>query len=218
MLFVNISLQSRPVVYTRFIMQYVVVVIVVVTVVVVCVHYRLLLGFMSTTGFLSMWISNTATAAMMLPIAQAVLVELRQETQSVQNSAIAGEEGRTMSDSNIVASVRYRRRSYGGVGSGEGENFELHEDKDTGRIHCEDQAMESGDAEMSSTGDSLELCVRPCVSAAAGSTMCDKSFLRLAKSLVLGIAYAANIGGTGSLTGTGPNIVLAGLARYVCCS
>ena len=33
---------------------------------------RLMLGFMITTMFLSMWISNTATTAMMLPIVDAV--------------------------------------------------------------------------------------------------------------------------------------------------
>ena len=37
---------------------------------------RLILGFMAATGFLSMWISNTATAMMMVPIAAAVIVEL----------------------------------------------------------------------------------------------------------------------------------------------
>ncbi len=37
---------------------------------------RLILGFMAATGFLSMWISNTATAMMMLPIGLAVVGKL----------------------------------------------------------------------------------------------------------------------------------------------
>lgn len=39
---------------------------------------RLMLGFMLATAFLSMWISNTATAMMMLPIALAVIFKLRE--------------------------------------------------------------------------------------------------------------------------------------------
>ncbi|KAF2345756.1 Solute carrier family 13 [Trinorchestia longiramus] len=38
---------------------------------------RLMIGFMSTSAFLSMWISNTATTAMMVPIVHALLQTLR---------------------------------------------------------------------------------------------------------------------------------------------
>lgn len=36
-----------------------------------------MIGFMVVSAFLSMWISNTATTAMMLPIANAVLLQLK---------------------------------------------------------------------------------------------------------------------------------------------
>lgn len=38
----------------------------------------LMIGFMGTTAFLSMWISNSAATAMMLSIANAVLQQLRE--------------------------------------------------------------------------------------------------------------------------------------------
>lgn len=41
---------------------------------------RMLWGFMTATAFLSMWVSNTATAVMMLPVAIAVLGRLDRET------------------------------------------------------------------------------------------------------------------------------------------
>ena len=46
-------------------------------------------GMMLPTWFLSMWISNTATTAMMIPIANAVLVQLK-ETKDRENSDISG--------------------------------------------------------------------------------------------------------------------------------
>uniref|UniRef100_A0A0B7AQT9 Citrate transporter-like domain-containing protein n=1 Tax=Arion vulgaris TaxID=1028688 RepID=A0A0B7AQT9_9EUPU len=45
---------------------------------------RLMLGIMLTTAFLSMWISNTATSAMMMPITRALLIKLFSANKTTQ--------------------------------------------------------------------------------------------------------------------------------------
>jgi len=45
----------------------------------------IILGFMVATGFLSMWISNTATAVMMLPIGIAIITQLKDNPNTVEN-------------------------------------------------------------------------------------------------------------------------------------
>jgi len=45
-----------------------------------------MIGFMSTTAFLSMWISNTATTAMMMPIADAVLKHLKAAAEPAEDA------------------------------------------------------------------------------------------------------------------------------------
>ncbi len=51
---------------------------------------RVVLAFMLATGFISMWISNTATAVMMMPMAMAVLVLARQSRQDAAGKAGMG--------------------------------------------------------------------------------------------------------------------------------
>ena len=45
----------------------------------------IILGFMLATAFLSMWISNTATSVMMLPIGMAIVAQLRDNPNTVEN-------------------------------------------------------------------------------------------------------------------------------------
>jgi len=46
---------------------------------------RIILGFMCATAFLSMWISNTATAVMMLPIGMAIVSQLKDNPNTQEN-------------------------------------------------------------------------------------------------------------------------------------
>lgn len=86
----------------------------------------IILGFMVATAFLSMWISNTATAVMMLPIGIAIITQLKDNPNTVEN-----------------------------------EN------------------------------------------------------LKFGKALMLSIAYSASIGGIGTLIGTPPNLIFAGIVEQI---
>lgn len=53
---------------------------------------RLILGMMVTTAFLSMWLSNTASTAMMLPIASAILKSLFGQKEARKDLSWESEE------------------------------------------------------------------------------------------------------------------------------
>ncbi len=46
---------------------------------------KIILGFMLATAFMSMWISNTATTVMMLPIGLAIILQLRDDPDTEEN-------------------------------------------------------------------------------------------------------------------------------------
>ena len=68
---------------------------------------RIILGFMVGTAFLSMWISNTATSLMMLPVAIAVLTKIRD---------VAGDEIGDRIAPALMLSIAYAA-SIGGTGT-----------------------------------------------------------------------------------------------------
>ncbi|WP_181693045.1 SLC13 family permease [Natronomonas sp. LN261] len=105
---------------------------------------RLVLAVMLATAFLSMWVSNTATAAMMLPIALGVLAQ------------VVGRDRISAPDA--------------------------------------DPEEDIGDVGDATREDSMD----------ADDTT------NFQRSLLLGTAYAASVGGVGTLIGTPPNAILAG--------
>ena len=54
-----------------------------------------MLGLMLPTWLLSMWISNTATTAMMIPITNAILVQLKEAKEEAEtNGHVADKTGK----------------------------------------------------------------------------------------------------------------------------
>uniref|UniRef100_A0ACB8F5Z2 Uncharacterized protein n=1 Tax=Sphaerodactylus townsendi TaxID=933632 RepID=A0ACB8F5Z2_9SAUR len=132
---------------------------------------RLILGMMMTTSFLSMWLSNTASTAMMLPIATAILKSLFGEREI---SSRENEENQ--------ASM---------------QNDKLH------TVSTEMQPLTNVDE-----NDLTEKKVTIDVSSDLKKE--EEYKTNIWKGFLISIPYSASIGGTATLTGTAPNLLLLG--------
>uniref|UniRef100_A0A2I2YIZ8 Solute carrier family 13 member 3 n=1 Tax=Gorilla gorilla gorilla TaxID=9595 RepID=A0A2I2YIZ8_GORGO len=69
---------------------------------------RLILGMMVTTSFLSMWLSNTASTAMMLPIANAILKSLFGQKEVRKDPSQESEENTGIEPSTFLSEERLK--------------------------------------------------------------------------------------------------------------
>ncbi|CAG2165662.1 unnamed protein product [Oppiella nova] len=87
---------------------------------------RIMFGIMLVTMFLSMWISNTATTAMMVPIVEAMLKELDESPEAQQKQSDSDKQKRATIRKALLLSISYSA-NVGGTGTltGTGTNLVL---------------------------------------------------------------------------------------------
>ncbi|KAH6936321.1 hypothetical protein HPB50_016101 [Hyalomma asiaticum] len=126
---------------------------------------RLLLGFMLVTMFMSMWIPNTASASIMVPIVMAVLDQIAMLTKEAEVTLISPKKSPDQSEAQTPAQ----------------------------------SPAESPGRVVDDVVRQVPLAQNEC------------NVVQMRKVILLAVAYASNIGGTGSVIGTAPNMILQAL-------
>ncbi|KAG8577472.1 hypothetical protein GDO81_010192 [Engystomops pustulosus] len=161
----------------------------------------LMLGFMFSTGFLSMWLSNTSTAAMVMPIVEAVAQQIINAEAEVDAMQINSSDG-------IYNEV-----------------FELDEniyEKDT---KCDTEkhvnGYSNGTVAVYNNGKCKEVeehqtetCSQhekemPEIQSDSEKRYRNKKDQMMCKAMCLCIAYSSTIGGLTTITGTSTNLIFA---------
>ncbi|XP_058153284.1 solute carrier family 13 member 1 isoform X2 [Dasypus novemcinctus] len=144
----------------------------------------LTLGFMSSTAFLSMWLSNTSTAAMVMPIVEAVaqqIIKAEAEVEATQMTPISGCTNHGLEIDECVNGhetneKKEKTRSIPGCSNDTG--------KIPNKMHLEKNSV-------------------------TGTKYRTKKDHMICKLMCLCIAYSSTIGGLTTITGTSTNLIFA---------
>ncbi|XP_028668396.2 solute carrier family 13 member 1 [Erpetoichthys calabaricus] len=144
----------------------------------------LMLGFMLSSAFLSMWLSNTSTAAMVMPIVEAVIQQILKAEAEV----------------NTI----HMKRMNGTANPG----LQLNEDEEKQEHNGEIIRNETSNNTRKDEQDDTLQQNMVSVSDMHGKYRSKKDHM-MCKGMSLCIAYASTIGGLTTITGTSTNLIFA---------
>ena len=150
---------------------------------------------MTPTWFLSMWISNSATAAMMVTICLAVISQLEESEKQVDpdsNSSADANPGKIHTDDDYkleMSGSDIELTTRNGV-----ENPGYDTMTTTGS--SETLARDSNDGPSEYNNDSVR-------------EEREGKWVQRGKGLLMCVAYSASIGGIATITGTAPNLIFS---------
>ncbi|XP_040584589.1 solute carrier family 13 member 1 [Mesocricetus auratus] len=144
----------------------------------------LTLGFMSSTAFLSMWLSNTSTAAMVMPIVEAVaqqIINAEAEAEATQMTYFneSAAHGLEVDETDIGQETNERKEKTKPVPGSS---------NDAGKISSKVETEKNS---------------------VTGAKYRSKRDHMLCKLMCLSIAYSSTIGGLTTLTGTSTNLIFS---------
>ncbi|XP_041636986.1 solute carrier family 13 member 4 [Cheilinus undulatus] len=179
----------------------------------------LVLGFMCCTVFLSMWLSNTSTTAMVMPIAEAVLQQLictgLADSQDDSETAEATEDEASLSDKEENLDKNQLELLYrNDINDCTKQDLVTLSEEQTGEMNgvglmsnCNQDIIKQTNGHLPQIAIEIPNVKR--VKARRDSQYPTKRDHMICKCLSLSITYAATIGGLITITGTSTNLIFA---------